>query len=84
MSYVQILIQAARVMALGMGVVFFFLALLVVASKIMSCLLVKYAEPEPAVERSKDGAVVTAITVAMQQYLHDKKKDEPRGPHAQN
>ena len=86
MPYIQTLTQATLVMVLGMGVVFLFLALLVVASNMMSRVLAKYAAPEPAAAapRSKDSAVVTAITVAMKQYLHDKKKDVSGGPHAKS
>lgn len=77
MPYTQTLIQATLVMVLGMGVVFFFLALLVFAMNIMSRLLAKYSTPEPAPAaplNNNNNAVVTAITAAMKQYLKDKKK----------
>lgn len=77
MPYTQTLIQATLVMVLGMGVVFFFLALLVFAMNIMSRVLAKYATPEPAPaapHNNNNNAVVTVITAAMKQYLKDKKK----------
>ncbi|KAF0183248.1 MAG: hypothetical protein FD164_806 [Nitrospirae bacterium] len=85
MSYLDTFAQAALVMVLGMGVVFFFLATLVVSLKTMSRLLAKYAVPEPlavpqaaAPPRRDEGAVVAAIAIAMRQYLNDKKSDANR------
>lgn len=81
MSYLDTLLEAALVMVLGMGVVYFFLAVLVVSLNLMSRVLARYAVPEPVIVpqvpapvRTDEGAVVAAIAIAMKRYLSDKNK----------
>lgn len=81
MSYIDTLLEAALIMVLGMGVVYFFLAVLVVSLNLMSRVLAKYAVPEPVIVpqvptpvRTDEGAVVAAIAIAMKRYLNDKNK----------
>ncbi|HSW63474.1 MAG TPA: OadG family protein [Dissulfurispiraceae bacterium] len=81
MSYLDTFAAAALVMVLGMGVVFFFLATMILCMNAMSRMLAKYAVPEPvavpqaaAPPHRDEGAVVAAIALAMNRYLNDKKK----------
>jgi oxaloacetate decarboxylase gamma subunit len=67
------LIAGLELLVVGMGIVFLFLTLLVVAVAIMSRLIMRFL-PEVAVEHSRkknaslDHSVTAAITTAIRQY----------------
>ena len=79
MTWMENFTQATVIMCLGMGLVFLFVASLVVLIQVSARLLGKYAEKEPvaapatASPAKNDGAIVAAIAAAMQQYSSDKK-----------
>ena len=79
MTWMDNFTQAPVIMCLGMGLVFLFVASLVVLIQVSARLLAKYAPEEPAPAPVKaapaqnDGAVVAAIAAALRQYSSDKK-----------
>ena len=79
MTWMDSFIQATVIMCLGMGLVFAFVATLVLLIQISARVLSKYIEVEPATVPSaaasgaKEGAIVAAIASAMKQYSSDKK-----------
>ena len=68
-------------MLIGMGIVFLFLAMLIVAVNLMSAFVLRYlpAKPIPASSKleSEDQNVIAAITTAIHQYRskHQLKHD---------
>lgn len=78
----ELLSTGIEVMLIGMGIVYSFLAMLVVAIKAMSNVISRYfpdaPELHPAIKHSngEDPAIVAAITAAVQQY---RKKHLHRG-----
>ena len=79
MTWMDNFTQATVIMCLGMGLVFLFVASLVVLIQVSARLLSKYAKEEAAAAPStaqpvrNDGAIVAAIAAAMKQYSSDKK-----------
>lgn len=80
MPWIDSFVQATVIMCLGMGLVFAFVATLVVLIQISARVLSKYIEEEPVVAASatalptrSDGVIVAAIAAAMKQYSSDKK-----------
>jgi len=79
MTWMDNFVQATVIMCLGMGLVFLFVASLVVLIQISARILSKYAEdealaaptPAPASAAANNGAIVAAIAMA----LH--KKNSP-------
>jgi sodium pump decarboxylase gamma subunit len=71
--------QATVIMCLGMGLVFVFVATLVVLIQISARVLSKYIEEEPiavpatVIPPKDNGAIVAAIAFAMRQYSSGKK-----------
>lgn len=79
MTWMDSFIQATVIMCLGMGLVFVFVATLVLLIQISARVLSRYIEEEPATvpsaaaPRANEGAIVAAIATAMKQYSSDKK-----------
>ena len=79
MTWMDNFTQATVIMCLGMGLVFLFVASLVVLIQVSARLLAKYALEEPAAAPASaapaqnDGAIVAAIAAALRQYTSDKK-----------
>ena len=79
MTWMDNFTQATVIMCLGMGLVFLFVASLVVLIQISARVLSKYITEEPAAAPStaqpvrNDGAVVAAIATAMKQYSSSTK-----------
>ena len=79
MTWMDNFTQATVIMCLGMGLVFLFVASLVVLIQISARVLSKYIKEEPAAAPSttqpvrNDGAVVAAIATAMKQYSSSTK-----------
>lgn len=79
MTWMDNFVQATVIMCLGMGLVFAFVATLVLLIQISARVLSKYIEEEPvtapsaAVSGRNEGAIVAAIAIAMKQYSSDKK-----------
>jgi sodium pump decarboxylase gamma subunit len=79
MTWMENFTQATVIMCLGMGLVFLFVATLVVLIQISARVLSKYIEEEPvaapnaAILVRNDGAIVAVIAVAMKQYSSGKK-----------
>jgi sodium pump decarboxylase gamma subunit len=80
MSWMENFTQATVIMCLGMGLVFAFVATLVLLIQISARVLSKYIEIEPAIAPSagipaggNEGALVAAIATAMKQYSAHKK-----------
>lgn len=82
MSWMDNFMQATVIMSLGMGLVFLFVASLVVLIQVSARVLSNYAEeeqaPAPAASSAArpataDGAIAAAIAAAMQQYSSSKK-----------
>lgn len=72
MTWIDSFTQAAVIMCLGMGLVFLFVASLVVLIQISARMLAGYAEeeqaatpPVPASSSADEGAVVAAIVAAL-------------------
>lgn len=80
MPFADLMIAGVELMVLGMGIVFFFLVLLVFTLKGMSRLACRYATPdttdvEPARENgSQDGEIVAVISAAINRYRHQHGK----------
>lgn len=73
MTWIDSFTQAAVIMCLGMGLVFLFVASLVILIQISARMLAGYAEeeqpatpPVPASSSADEGAVVAAIVAALQ------------------
>lgn len=79
MTWMETFTQATVIMCLGMGLVFLFVASLVVLIQVSARLLSKYAAeeqaaaPATAAPAKNNGAIVAAIAAAMHQYSSDKK-----------
>ena len=79
MTWMDNFTQATVIMCLGMGLVFLFVASLVVLIQISARVLSKYIKEEPAAAPStaqpgrNDGAIVAAIATAMKQYSSSTK-----------
>ena len=79
MTWMDNFTQATVIMCLGMGLVFLFVASLVVLIQISARVLSKYIKEEPAAAPStaqpvrNDGAIVAAIATAMIQYSSSTK-----------
>ncbi len=79
MTWMDNFTQATVIMCLGMGLVFLFVASLVVLIQVSARLLAKYAPEEPeaapasVAPAQNDGAIVAAIAAALRQYSSDKK-----------
>lgn len=86
MQWISDFYQAIIIMILGMAVTFFFLSILVVMIHISSKIIAKYLpEPEPAfltnketLNKNNEGAVIAAITIAVNKYLKDKEANNFR------
>ncbi len=72
--------QGVELMLYGMGTVFTFLMLLIVATTVMSALLQRFAKPEPAVVASaakpaavNDEQLVAVISAAIHKYRSRNK-----------
>lgn len=80
MPFADLMVAGVELMLLGMGIVFFFLIMLVFTLKGMSYLACKYATPEQAVtEKSpvtsdKDSEIVAVITAAIKRYRQQHGK----------
>lgn len=78
MTWMDNFIQATVIMCLGMGLVFLFVASLVVLIQISARMLSRYVEnepvavPSPAAPAANQGAIVAAIAAAMRQYSSHK------------
>lgn len=74
---VELISSGVELMIVGMGIVYLFLALLVVAINTMSALVRRFfpEQPKPAkiVEVETDKATVAAITAAVHQYRANNK-----------
>lgn len=74
MAWIDSFIQATVIMCLGMGLVFAFVASLVVLIQISARVLSKYIKDEPvavpaaAQSGGNQGAIVAAIAAAMKQH----------------
>ena len=73
MTWMDTFIQATVIMCLGMGLVFAFVASLVVLIQISARVLSKYIDEEPVVAPSAaaggdQGAIVAAIALAMKKH----------------
>ncbi len=70
----------------GMGIVFLFLIMLVIAINIMSALVQRYfpdipaSKTVPGITADIDKSVVAAITAAVHQYRNDRKDAGGRAP----
>jgi oxaloacetate decarboxylase gamma subunit len=65
----ELLQQGFELMVVGMGTVFFFLTLLVIATSAMSSLIRRFFEvPVPALQPDSDQAHVAAIAAAIAQH----------------
>lgn len=71
----ELMISGVELMVVGMGIVFLFLAMLVLAMKLMSALVQRYfpdlPPPNPvraAVNTGIDASVIAAISAAVHQY----------------
>jgi sodium pump decarboxylase gamma subunit len=79
MTWMESFIQATVIMCLGMGLVFLFVATLVLLIQVSARVLSKYIKEEPATAPSavapgaNEGAIVAAIAAAMNKYSSDKK-----------
>ncbi len=82
MAWIDNFWQATTIMVIGMGVVFLFLAILILMMQMAARVIAKFAPPpEPAQPgamaaapaRGDDGAVVAAIAAAVKQYTADKQ-----------
>lgn len=80
MPIADLMIAGVELMLLGMGIVFFFLIMLVFTLKGMSYLACKYATPEQsAIEKSpvtsdRDREIVAVITAAIKRYRQQHGK----------
>ncbi len=80
----SVFVEAGMLMLIGMGFVFAFLSLLIVAINLLAKLAIKFPDPLPPVRRPKSVAnvdsgaiapnVVAAITSAVAQYRKNKIK----------
>lgn len=77
----SMLTQAVELMLYGMGIVFVFLVLLIVAINFMSTLMARFApeivEPapaKPAPAKVVDEGTIAAITMAIHQYRQRHKR----------
>lgn len=73
----ELISSGVELMIAGMGIVYLFLALLVVAINTMSALVRRYfpeqPKPEKTVEVDADKATVAAIAAAVHQYRANNK-----------
>lgn len=80
MTWMENFSQAIVIMCLGMGLVFLFVATLVVLIQISARVLSKYIKEDPvaapvaAISARNDGAIVAAIAMAMRRYSSGKGK----------
>ena len=74
----ELMSSGVQLMLVGMGIVFLFLALLVVTINIMSSLVHRFFPEEPppsqSVKSGVDANTVAAITAAIHQYRNKHKK----------
>ena len=76
MTWMDNFVQATVIMCLGMGLVFLFVASLVVLIQLSARILSNYAEeeaaaapaPAPAPSAANDGAIVAAIAMALHKH----------------
>lgn len=82
MTWMETFTQATVIMFLGMGLVFLFVASLVVLIQVSARILSGFAEEEQAAPAAApaarpaaptDGAIAAAIAAAMKQYSSSKK-----------
>ena len=80
MTWMENFTQAIVIMCLGMGLVFLFVATLVMLIQISARVLSKYIKEEPVavpaaaiIPANNDGAIVAAIAIAMRRYSLGKK-----------
>ena len=71
----DLLQQGVELMLYGMGTVFTFLALLIIATTVMSAVLQRFAKPEPVASpaakpatTAKDDQLVAVISAAIHKY----------------
>ncbi|MDD2801862.1 MAG: OadG family protein [Methylobacter sp.] len=74
----ELMSSGIELLMAGMGIVFLFLAMLVVAINIMSAVVLRFFPDEPkasspSVVSTNDKRIVAAITAAVHQYRHDHK-----------
>jgi oxaloacetate decarboxylase gamma subunit len=73
----ELIVEALRLMGIGMGIVFAFLLLLVGVLRLMSAAVARYAPPPPALvsdagrggaDAAADGELVAVISAAIARY----------------
>ncbi|MDO9163053.1 MAG: OadG family transporter subunit [Methylococcaceae bacterium] len=76
----ELISSGLELLVAGMGIVFLFLTMLVVAINLMSAMVLRFFPDEPktssslsSVVSSNDKRIVAAITAAVHQYRHDHK-----------
>lgn len=75
----ELMNSGLELLVAGMGIVFLFLTMLVVAINLMSAMVLRFFPDEPkapsssSVVSSNDKRIVAAITAAVHQYRHDHK-----------
>ena len=79
MTWMDNFVQATVIMCLGMGLVFLFVASLVVLIQLSARILSNYAEeeaaaaaPAPTPSAANDGAIVAAIAMALHKHSPSK------------
>jgi sodium pump decarboxylase gamma subunit len=83
MTWIENFWQATVIMVIGMGIVFLFLAALILMMQIAAKIIARYALPSKNVtapvmanvslQQGKESTVIAAITAAVKQYAADKK-----------
>jgi oxaloacetate decarboxylase gamma subunit len=83
MTWIENFWQATVIMVIGMGIVFLFLAALILMMQLAAKIIARYAPPSENVtapvmanaslQRGKESTVIAAITAAVKQYTADKK-----------